>query len=129
MPPAKRFAVALKGAILWVLLSCGLGLLPWLVAPNDATASIPWVAAAFGVIGAVSHALVIAIKSEPLNLHASVAAVSTLCCVGFLSLAYWVSGAPSQPAQELLRILLLVVAPAVGLSYAVLLVQRHKGAA
>ncbi len=129
MPPTKRLAVALKGAILWVLLSCGVGLLPWLVVPNDATASIPWIAAAFGVIGAASHALVAAIKPEPLNLHTTVAAVSSLCCFGFLALAYWVSGAPSQPAQDLLRIFLLVVAPAVGLSYTVLLFQRWHGAA
>jgi hypothetical protein len=129
MPPTKRLAVALKGAILWVLLSCGVGLLPWLVVPNDATASIPWIAAAFGVIGAASHALVAAIKPEPLNLHTTVAAVSSLCCFDFLALAYWVSGAPSQPAQDLLRIFLLVVAPAVGLSYTVLLFQRWHGAA
>jgi hypothetical protein len=129
MPPAKRLALALKGAILWVLVSCGLGLLPWLAVPNDATAGIPWIAAAFGAVGAASHALVVGIKPEPLNLHTSVLAVSSLCCLGFLSLAYWVSGPPSQPAQELVRIVLFVVAPAVGLSYAVLLFQRWHGAA
>jgi hypothetical protein len=129
MPPAKRLAVALQGAILWVLLSCGLGLLPWLVISNEATANIPWIAAAFGVVGAVSHAVVSAIKPEPLNLHTSVAAVSTLCCFAFLSLAYWMLGTPSQPLQELPHIILLVVAPAVGLSYAVLLFQRRLGAA
>jgi hypothetical protein len=129
MPPSKRLAVALKGAILWVLLSCVLGLVPWLAVPNHATASIPWIAAAFGAVGAASHALVAAIKPEPLNLHTSVAAVSSLCSFGFLCLAYWFSGAPSQPAQELLSVLLFVVAPAVVLSYAVLFIQRWHGAA
>ena len=129
MPPAKRLAVALKGATLWVLLSCGLGLLPWLVISNDATAGIPWIAGAFGVVGAASHALMAAIRPEPHNLHSSVAAVSILCSFGVLSLAYWVLGTPSQPLQELPRIILLVLAPAVALSYAVLLIQRRFGAA
>ncbi len=129
MPPAKRFAFALKGAILWVLLSCALGLIPLFAVPNHVTASIPWIAAAFGVIGATSHAVVTALKPSPLDLHTSAAAVSILCCCLFLAMTYWLFGISSQPVQELLLALLYVVAPAVGLSYSVLLLQRRHGAA
>ncbi len=129
MPPASRLTVALKGAILWVLVSCALGVVPWLVVPNGATSSIPWLAAAFGVIGATSHALVMAVKREPLHLRTSVAAVTCVCCSVFLAVAYWISGAPSGPLQELFRVLVYVAVPALALSYSVLLVLRWHSAA
>ena len=129
MPPASRFSVALKGAILWVIISCAIGLLPWLVVPNEATSSIPWVAAAFGVIGAASHTLVIAVKSEPFHLRTSVATVACLCCAIFLALVYWVAGKPSEPYQELIGVLAYAALPAIAMSYLVLRVLRWHGAA
>jgi hypothetical protein len=129
MAPVSRLSVALKGAILWVLLCSVLGLLPWLVVRNDATASIPWVAAAFGVIGAASHAAVVSIKSEPLHLKSSVAAITGLCSAAFLALTYWIVGPISEPVHELAHILAIVVAPAFAVSYAVLRLQRRQGAA
>ncbi len=129
MPPALRLGVALKGAILWVLVSCVLGLVPLLVVPNHATASIPWVAAAFGVIGAAAHALVVALKRQPFHLRTSVLAVTCLSCSGFLAVAYWVSGTPSEPLQELVRILTYTALPAIAVSYSVLRILRWHGAA
>jgi dolichyl-phosphate-mannose--protein O-mannosyl transferase len=129
MPPANRLSIAVKGAILWVLLSCTLGLLPWLVVPSESTSSIAWATAAFGVIGAASHLLVIAVKSEPFHLRTSVATVALLCCTFFLVLVYWISGTPSEPLRELFRILAFVALPAVVISYSVLRVLRWQGAA
>lgn len=65
MRASVRFVLAAKGAVIWVLLACLLGIVPALIESNDATLSIPWVAAAMGLAGAVGHITVSLAKPHP----------------------------------------------------------------
>jgi hypothetical protein len=134
MHASVRLVLAAKGAVLWVLLACLLGIVPALIEPSDATLSILWVAAAMGLAGAVGHIAVSLAKPHPEHMRSTALATAALSSFLSLALAYWFVGMPSvheQGAiwQEALRASVYVILPMVVLSFAVLRLVAARSAA
>jgi hypothetical protein len=89
MPRTPRLAFAAKGAVLWVLLSTLLGLVPVWLRPDHVTFSIPWLAAGLGLVGAGSHVVVALYFSERFSLAGTAAKVWCLAvsCTAVTSFA------------------------------------------
>ena len=134
MRASVRFVLAAKGAVIWVLLACLLGIVPALIESNDATLSIPWVAAAMGLAGAVGHITVSLAKPHPEYMWSTALATAAVSSSLSLALAYWLVGVPSiheQGAiwQETLRAGVYIIMPMVVLSFAVLRLVAARSAA
>jgi hypothetical protein len=134
MPRSDRCALAAKGAVLWVLLACLAGLVPALLVPNDATFSLPWLAAGMGIAGAFAHVVVVLTAANPSHTLHTGAAIVALGSLLTVSLAYWLVGSPAldKPSlvlSESLRALVIVVVPMALVCTAVLRVLLRKSAA
>jgi hypothetical protein len=134
MPQSSRFSVAAKGAILWVLLACLVGLVPALVNPSDAALGLPWIATGMGVAGAVAHVAVILVRVHPSRFLSTAASIAMLGSLLALSFMYALVGVPEleKPSacfSEISRAMLFVILPMVVVSAAVLRLLRGKSAA